>query len=113
MSLKAWSMVTAVVALLAVLVWSIFAGTVLATAVVSGFYALVGAATLWRLVQGARRSVPAARTLAAGMQGLGEVQDMYLGRPELAPVSYGDTADPVATLVVDRTDPLDDTLWKV
>jgi len=97
---------------LAVLVWSILAGSALATAVVVGLYPLFGVAVVWRLVSGARRSVPASRTLAPGLQGLDEVQGMYLGRPDLPPVSHGH-ADHVASLVVDRPDPLDDPVWKV
>jgi len=109
---KAWSVVTGVIALLALLVWSIFSGSTLATFVVIGLYALFGAALVWRLVLGARRSIPVSRTLAPGLQGLDEVQGMYLGRPDLPPVSYGH-ADHVASLVVDRPDPLDDPVWKV
>jgi len=110
---KAWSVVTAVVALLALLVWSILSGAALATFVVIGLYALFGAALVWRLVLGARRSIPVSRTLAPGLQGLGTVQDMYLGRQEVPPVTYGDAAPTVPTLVVDRTDPLDEPVWKV
>jgi len=109
---RVWWVVAALGAL-AVLVWSILAGSALATTVVVGLYVLFGVAVVWRLVSGARRSVPASRTLAPGLQGLDEVQGMYLGRPDLGPVSYGDAADPVASLVVDRPDPLDDPVWKV
>ena len=113
MGVKAWSVVTAVVALLALLVWSILSGAALATFVVIGLYALFGAALVWRLVLGARRSIPVSRTLAPGLHGLGTVQDMYLGRQEVPPVTYGDAAPTVPTLVVDRTDPLDEPVWKV
>jgi len=104
--------VVAALGALAVLVWSILAGSALATTVVVGLYVLFGVAVVWRLVSGARRSVSASRTLAPGLQGLDEVQGMYLGRPDLPPVSHGH-ADHVASLVVDRPDPLDDPVWKV
>ena len=113
MGVKAWSVVTGVIALLALLVWSIFSGSTLATFVVLGFYALFGAALVWRVVLGARRSIPVSRTLAPGLEGLGTVQDMYLGRKEVPLVTYGDADSTVAALVVDRTDPLDDPVWKV
>ena len=113
MGVKAWWVVTAVVALLALLVWSILSGAALATFVVIGLYALFGAALVWRLVLGARRSIPVSRTLAPGLQGLGTVQDMYLGRQEVPPVTYGDVGPTVAALVVDRTGPLDEPVWKV
>lgn len=112
MGVKAWSVVEGVLALLALFVWSIFSGSTLATFVVLGFYALFCAALVWRVVLGARRSIPVSRTLA-GLEGLGTVQDMYLGRKEVPLVTYGDADSTVAALVVDRTDPLDDPVWKV
>ena len=83
MGVKAWSVVTVSrCALLAVLVWSIFAGSALATFVVLGFVRAVrGAALVWRLVLGARRSIPVSRTLAPGLQGLGDGAGHVPGTP--------------------------------
>ena len=77
-------------------------------------FGLVVLLVLWRVVRAALRPGESATAVVApGLQGLAEVQNVYLGRPALGPVAYGDDAEPVAELVVDRPDPLDEQVWRV
>lgn len=75
------------------------------------FFFLVAVRVVRSLVS---RKAPSLRqTITPGVQGLGEVQDMYLGRKPVPPVTYValrgvETEQPVA-----YTDPLDDPVWVI
>jgi hypothetical protein len=68
-----------------------------------------------RVVQISRRppSSSSSRTIRPGVQGLGEVQDMYLGRKPVPPVTYSSTEGVVAEVVDTRADPLNAAVWTV
>ena len=78
-------------------------------------YGVFAAAVVWRIVREAVRRTPAPvrRTVAPGVQGLGEVQELYLGRKPLPPPTYASPEGVVAEAVVERRDPLDDPVWVV
>lgn len=73
------------------------------------------AAAVWRVVreEARRTAAPVRRVLGPGVQGLGEVQDLYLGRRDVPPPTYAAPEGVVAEAVVDRRDPLDDPVWVV
>lgn len=52
-------------------------------------------------------------TVAPGVQGLDEVQGLYLGRPQGLVVSYGSDEPTSTAMVVDRPDPLDQPTWTI
>lgn len=63
---------------------------------------------------GSRHRRPALRsTVAPGVQGLDEVQGLYLGRPQGLTVGYGDDEPTATALVVDHPDPLDQPRWTI
>ena len=115
MRIRTWVWMTLAAAVLGVLVWDQLTrdGWVTAWmfwAVVGVFVVLVG----WRVVRAvARPGDSARRAIAPGVQGLDEVQGLSLGRPPAEPVTYGNEPRPVAELVLDRPDPLDDEVWLV
>ena len=115
MRVSSWVWVSAGAAVIAVLAWATLAGDDLVFGRVSLGVGVVGVgAVVWSVVRSAvRPDTSVKRTVAPGMQGLGEVQDLYLGRTFTGPVTYGNEPEPVAELVVERTDPLDETTWKV
>lgn len=119
MRIRSW--VAVVVALGAVLVlsWASITGADGVGATL--WWAVTGtfvAALVWRVVRRVVRRDESVNdavrdTIAPGVRGLGEVQDLYLGRPDVGPVVFGSASGPVPELVVDRPDPLDETTWRV
>ena len=108
-----WPALGAVV--IGVMSWAVLTGNDGAfPAVYWGLFGLVVLLVMWRVVRAALRpgESPAA-VVAPGMQGLAEVQNLTLGRPALGPVAYGNDAESVAELVVDRPDPLDEQVWRL
>lgn len=75
-------------------------------------YGSLPVAVVWRLVREATHHAPrpVRRVVGPGVQGLGEVQDIYLGRPDVGPPTYAKPEGVVAEVVVDRRDPLDDVV---
>ena len=78
-------------------------------------YGVFAVAVVWRIVREAvrRAPTPVRRTIGPGVQGLGEVQELYLGRKPLPPPTYAAPEGVVAEAVVERHDPLDDPVWVV
>jgi hypothetical protein len=115
MRVKGWVWLALGAAIIAVMSWAVATGSDLVS--LSVYWVVVGGVVLlvlWRVVRAALRPGESARSVVApGVEGLGEVQDMYLGRQSFGPVRYGDDSDPVAELVVDRPDPLDEQVWRV
>lgn len=112
---RSWIWFVAIAAMLGVLTWSTAVGNerVGTFAYWSGM-GIVAVLVAWRVARAlVRRGESAREVVAPGMQGLDEVQGLYLGRPDVGPVSYGTEDRPVPGLVVDRPDPLDDKVWRV
>lgn len=76
-------------------------------------YALYAVLATVQVVRTVLRGAPARRAVAPGLQGLGDVQDMFLGRPQGLAVSYGSDEPQASALVVRRPDPLDAARWTV
>jgi hypothetical protein len=74
-------------------------------------YGIAGIAVVVRVVRTSRDTGHPSQAVRPGMQGLGEVQDMYLGRKPVPPVTYGAPEGIVAELSVSRPDPLDEPTW--
>jgi len=76
-------------------------------------YGVFLVAVIWRIVREAARKHPAPvrRVVGPGVQGLGEVQELYLGRKPLPPPTYAAPEGVVAEAVVERDDPLDVPVW--
>ena len=79
----------------------------------NGFWAFVAVGALVQLVRSGRSTGHPSQALRPGMQGLGEVQDMYLGRSPVPPVTYGSDGGVVPMEISTHTDPLDDPVWTV
>jgi hypothetical protein len=76
-------------------------------------YASLGIATVVQVARMSRRTGHPSHAVRPGMQGLGEVQDMYLGRKPVPPMTYATPEGVVAELSIWRSDPLDDPTWIV
>jgi hypothetical protein len=79
----------------------------------NGFWAFVAVGALVQLVRSWRSTGHPSKAVRPGVQGLGEVQDMYLGRSPVPPVTYGSDDGVVPMETTTRTDPLDDPAWTV
>lgn len=79
----------------------------------NGFWAFVAVGALVQLVRSGRSTGHPSRALRPGVQGLGEVQDMYLGRSPVPPVTYGSDDGVVPMEISTHTDRLDDPVWTV
>jgi membrane protein implicated in regulation of membrane protease activity len=112
---KGWVWLVLGAAVVALMSWAVLTGNDGAASTV--YWVVLGVVLLlvvWRVVRAVLRPGESARAVVApGMQGLAEVQDLYLGRQPVGPVAFGDEAGPVAELVVDRPDPLDEQVWRV
>lgn len=112
-----WAVVSATaVVWVVLLVWKPGAEGSVWSALPSLFpYGVFAVAVIWRIVREAVRRTPAPvrRTVGPGVQGLGEVQELYLGRKPLPPPTYAAPEGVVAEAVVERRDPLDDPVWVV
>jgi hypothetical protein len=110
-----WAIVSGtVVVWLALLFWTRNADGSVWGAVASFFlYGVFLVAVVWRIVREAVRKDPAPvrRVVGPGVQGLGEVQELYLGRKPIPPPTYAAPEGVVAEAVVEREDPLDAPVW--
>lgn len=79
----------------------------------NAFWAFVAVGAVAQIIRSQRRTGHPSQAVRPGFQGLGEVQDMYLGRSPLPPVTYGSDDRVVPTEVSTHTDPLDDPVWTV
>ncbi|GAA2723047.1 hypothetical protein CAE01nite_13530 [Cellulomonas aerilata] len=95
----------ACVGVLALMVWFALTENPAATWMVYGLYGAGAATFVVRAVRARRRGVPVARSVAPALRGLGEVQDMSLGRPPVPPVTYASPVGTVAELVVAPPEP--------
>ncbi|MFC8731023.1 hypothetical protein ACFT5B_01010 [Luteimicrobium sp. NPDC057192] len=112
-----WTIVSATaVVWVVLLVWKPGTEGSVLSAVSSLFlYGVFVVAVVWRIVREAARRTPTPvrRTIRPGVQGLGEVQELYLGRKPLPPPTYAAPEGVVAEAVMERHDPLDDPVWVV
>ncbi|MGC5165301.1 hypothetical protein [Luteimicrobium sp. DT211] len=112
-----WALVSATAVVWGVLLlWAQGADSPVWGAVASYFlFGVFAVAVVWRIVREAVRKTPTPvrRTVGPGVQGLGEVQDLYLGRRDVPPPTYAAPEGVVAEAVVERRDPLDDPVWVV
>ena len=74
---------------------------------------LIAVVVVVQIVRSARRTGIATRAIAPGVQGLGEVQDMYLGRLPVPAATYGKPEGVVAEATTAWRDPLAETTWIV
>ncbi|WP_158274485.1 hypothetical protein [Cellulomonas sp. WB94] len=79
----------------------------------NAFWAFVVLGAIAQMIRSQRSTGHAAPAVRPGFQGLGEVQDIALGRTPMPPVTYGSDDGVVPTEVSTRTDPLDDPVWTV
>ncbi|HEY0187087.1 MAG TPA: hypothetical protein VGC67_06330 [Cellulomonas sp.] len=109
--MKGWLIGAACAAVLAGQVWLSLTGSPVVPyelAALGGFGVLVAVV---RTVRASRRGARAASVVRPGVQGLGEVQDIYLGRRPVPPVTWSSTDGVVAEQVTDRQDPLQRPVW--
>ena len=79
----------------------------------NAFWAFVAVGAVAQMIRASRSSGHPSQAVRPGLQGLGEVQDIALGRSPMPPVTYGSDDGVVPTEVSTRTDPLDDPVWTV
>ncbi|MGV8978254.1 MAG: hypothetical protein ACOH17_09435 [Cellulomonas sp.] len=113
--MRTWRWVFVGVGLAAFVVLAVLIATKSPSAgqVANGFWAFVAVGALVQLVRSSRKTGSPSQAVRPGLQGLGEVQGMVLGRKPVPPVTYGSDEGVVATEVSTRTDPLDDPVWTV
>jgi hypothetical protein len=113
--MKTWRWVFVVVGLAAFVVTAVLISVDSPYAAWFGnaFWTFVAVGALVQLVRSAHRTGHPSQAVRPGFQGLGEVQDMYLGRSPVPPVTYGSDDGVVPMEITSRTDPLDDPVWTV
>jgi hypothetical protein len=79
------------------------------------YYALLGVCAVVVVVRAVRGHGRRRRreAVAPALRGLGEVQDLYLGRPSVPAPTYASPEGVVAELSMPVRDPLDDPVWVV
>jgi hypothetical protein len=113
MRVRRWLIVVACAAVLVTESWLEAVGSDYRVVVAYALYASFGIAAVVQVVRMSRRTGHLSHAVRPGMQGLGEVQDMYLGRKPVPPMTYAAPEGVVAELSIWRTDPLDDPTWIV
>ena len=105
MRIRRWWLGYTVVALFGLLTWSSWNQSPIGAWIVYGFWGVVFISVVVR----AMRPRAQGRRLQSGagpaVQGMDEVQNMYLGRPDVGPTVYGSTGPPTTELTLDRTEP--------
>ena len=79
----------------------------------NAFWAFVAVGAVAQMIRSSRSSGHPSQAVRPGLQGLGEVQDIALGRSPMPPVTYGSDDGVVPTEISTRTDRLDDPVWTV
>jgi hypothetical protein len=79
----------------------------------NAFWAFVALGAVAQMIRSSRSSGHPSQAVRPGLQGLGEVQDIALGRSPVPPVTYGSDDGVVPMEITSRTDPLDDPVWTV
>lgn len=108
-----WVLVGACVTWFLLMAWLIAIESEAATLLVYGLYAVAIAVVVVRIARSRRRGASPADVIAPGLRGLGEVQDIYLGRRPVPPVTYAAPEGTVPELTMNRPDPLDEPVWLV
>lgn len=113
--MKTWRWVFVVVGLAAFVVTAVLISTESPYAAwfANAFWAFVAVGAVAQMIRASRSSGHPSQAVRPGLQGLGEVQDIALGRSPVPPVTYGSDDGVVPTQVSTRTDPLDDPVWTV
>ena len=113
MHTRRWVIAVACAAFLGGQAWTIAVDSPYQGIGVITLYALFGLAVVVQVVRSSRRGALPSRTIRLGLQALGQIQDMYLGRRPVPPVTYRAPEGVVAEETTSWTDPLDERTWPV
>jgi hypothetical protein len=102
---RRWWVPVAFVLPFAVLAWAAATQSSVGTWLVGGAWAVLIVAMTVRAMRPAAREHRMRSGMGPALGGLGEVQDIYLGRPQLGPVAYGSEEPTGTQLIVDRAEP--------
>ena len=113
MRMKRWLVTLGAAALLVGESWLVAVGSSFLQYQAVALWIAIPSVVVFGVVHTSRRPSSPMGTLRTGVQGLGEVQDMYLGRKPVPPVTYSSTDGVVAEVEDARADPLDAAVWVV
>lgn len=102
---RRWGIGVAVAGLVGLTAWLIAGERPVATWLVLAGWGVVVIAIAVRALRPGARGHRLRSGFGPALDGLNEVQGLYLGRPETGPASFGSVGPPTTALALDRTEP--------
>lgn len=87
------------------LVWLVARESPVATWLIYGAWGVAAIAVLLRMLRPAARGHRVRSGVGPALSGLDEVQGIYLGRPDVGPITYGSAGPSTTELALDRVEP--------
>jgi len=102
---RRWWIGFVVVILLGLLAWLVSHQSPVGTWLTYGAWGVVVVAVVVRAMRPGARGHRMRSSVGPAFDGLIEVQNLYLGRPDVGPVTYGSDGPPTTELALERTEP--------